>query len=184
MIGVLFVVRSLGVSYNEVVVALIERPGSYVPLRRFARLLALFTTAGLLLFLLPPARTLWFEGLSGLSPRLAALAQTSLWLAIPLPALAAYFSWFQGLVLHSRRTRCVTEAMIVFLCLLVAVLWAGVWWGRTPGLYFGMAAMVTAESGRTAWLWWRGSRARAEASADTTAKAGASGHPGAPEAKL
>jgi hypothetical protein len=164
--GIMFCVRSLGVSYNEVVVALAERAGAYVPLRRFTLGLALFTTLGLVVFVLPPARVLWFEGLSGLSPQLAALAQTSIWLALPLPALAAFFSWFQGLVLHSRHTRCVTEAMIVFLVVLVAVLWAGVWWGRTTGLYFGMAAMVIAESGRTGWLWWRSGGARAQASAD------------------
>jgi hypothetical protein len=166
--GVVFVVRSLGVSYNEVVVALIERAGSYAALRRFARGLAICTSAGLLLFVLPPARSLWFEGLSGLNPQLAALAQTSLWLSIPLPALAAYFSWFQGLVLHSRRTRCVTEAIIVFLVLLSAVLVLGVWWGRTTGLYFGVAAMVIAEIGRTAWLWARSGRARAAALAEST----------------
>lgn len=159
--GVTFLVRSFGVSYNEVVVALVERPRSYLPIRRFAFGLAGWTTLGLCVFLLPPVKTVWFEEVIGISPSLAAMVQKSIWLVLPLPAFACLQSWFQGMVLHGRRTRSVTEAVVVFLLVLAATLLVGVAWGAVAGLYVGAAALALAEGTRTLWLWWRSGRVRA-----------------------
>lgn len=47
--GLAFMFRSMGFAYNEVVVALLDHPGSTALLRRFANLLAVITTLGLIL---------------------------------------------------------------------------------------------------------------------------------------
>ena len=40
---------------------------------------------------------------------------TSLFLMLPMPALAVIQSYFQGVVLYSRRTRSITESVSIFL---------------------------------------------------------------------
>jgi hypothetical protein len=157
--GMIFMLRSLGIAYNEVVVALLDEPGSTGGLRRFTGLLGGGTTLIHLAITGTPLAGLWFGVVSGLSPDLAALAATGLWIALPLPVLNVLQSWFQGLILHDRRTSGITEAVIVFLASCTAMLWAGVLWGGATGLYVGLVAFVVATFLQTVWLWFRSRRA-------------------------
>jgi hypothetical protein len=158
--GVTFLVRSPGISYNEVVVALLDHPRAYLRLKRFTAGLCLGTTAVLLVFLIPPVGSLWFERATGLSSQLAAVARHSLLFAVPMPAIAVLQSWYQGMVLHSRRTRSITESVLVYLFVSGLVLLAGVVWGGAQGIYMGMAAVTAGELARTVWLRFRGGFAR------------------------
>ena len=153
--GVSFLVSSMGIAYNEVVVALLDEPGSVRNLRRFMALLAALTTVGLLLVVLTPLSAFWFERVSALTPELANLARRGVWLILPLPALAVLQSWYQGLILYGRRTRGITEAVVIFLVTSVVILWAGVMWGKVAGLYIGLAAFTLSTLAQTAWLWYR-----------------------------
>jgi len=101
-----------------------------------------------------PLSGIWFERISGLEPALASMAILGMWIALPMPALSVYQSWYQGVILHGRRTKGITEAVIVFLVTCSALLWAGVAWGRITGLYVGLAAFVTAMLLQTVWLWF------------------------------
>ncbi len=158
--GLIFMLRSLGIAYNEVVVALLDRPGAHAPLRRFTGLLAGLTTALLLLLAATPLSRLYFAGLSGLAPALAELARPALWLALPVPGLTALHSWFQGQLVNRRRTRGVTEAVALFLAA-AAVLWAGVLWGRVTGLYVAWVAFNLGAVVQAGWLWRRARQAAA-----------------------
>lgn len=153
--GLIFMLRSLGIAYNEVVVALLDEPQSASSLRRFAHLLAISTTLLLLGVVATPLAELWFGRISALSPPLMMLAQQALWLALPIPALSAIQSWYQGVIVHYRNTRGITEAVAVFLLTTSAVLAAGVAWGMVTGLYVGLAAFALANVAQTAWLWVR-----------------------------
>jgi hypothetical protein len=153
--GVSFLTRSAGIAYNEVVVALLDEPGSVRSLRRFMWLLATATTAFLLLVAATPLAGLWFERFSGLTPELANLARGGLWLVLPMPALSVLQSWYQGAILHSRRTGGITEAVVIYLVTSIALLWAGVTWGRVAGLYVGLGVFTLSSLAQTAWLWHR-----------------------------
>jgi hypothetical protein len=109
--GLLFVLRSLGIAYNEVVVSLLDRPGSVRALRRFALRLAALTSTALLLIALTPLGGLWFARVTALSAPLAQMASQSLFFALILPALSVYQSWYQGVLLHSRRTAGISESV-------------------------------------------------------------------------
>ena len=61
--GLIFILRSLGIAYNEVVVALLDECGAYPYLKRFADLLAATTTILLLVVTATPVSRLWFEGI-------------------------------------------------------------------------------------------------------------------------
>lgn len=153
--GLVFMLRSLGIAYNEVVVALLDKPHSSPSLRRFATLLTTLTTLMIVIIAATPLATIWFGRVSGLSPALVVLAQTSLWLALPLPGLNVMQSWYQGALVHIRSTRGVTEAMGIFLVITTAILSAGVAWGQIAGLYIGLVAFGAGSLTQTAWLWHR-----------------------------
>ncbi len=154
--GVSFVFRSFGFAFNEVVVALLDERGSFPALRRFAFLGAAATSVGLMAFLVPPVGDFWFHDVIGLPQGLAEVARTSLWFALPLPALSMLQSWLQGMVVHSRRTRLITEAVALSLFSMCSVLVAGVLGGGVVGLYVGVAALTVGDSIRTGLLAWRG----------------------------
>jgi hypothetical protein len=153
--GLVFMFRSLGVAYNEVVVALLSLPDSAARLRRFAGQLAGLTTAAIMLIAATPLAAFWFQGVTGLSPELVALARTGLWLTVPLPALTVLQSWYQGTLLYSRRTRGISEAVAVYLLVTALVLSVGVSRGQITGLYVGLAALTISTAAQTAWLWLR-----------------------------
>ncbi len=153
--GLSFMFRSFGVAYNEVVVALLDGPQTAAQLRRFALWMALGTTALLALVIATPLAYLWLRRVSALSAELTELARPALWLLLPLPALTVMQNWYQGVIVSSRRTQGITEAIVVFLTTCAAILWSGVAWGRAPGLHVGLAAFTIATSAQTGWLWLR-----------------------------
>ena len=149
--GLTFMLRSPGIAFNEVVVALLDQPRSYERLRRFAGVLAGAASLALVGIAATPLSRLWFERISGLSPQLGQMARESLWLFLLAPGLAALQSWFQGVLLNSRRTRVITESVVGFMLVCVLGLAMGVWWGRIPGIYIGAAAMSLAMLAQTTW---------------------------------
>jgi hypothetical protein len=153
--GFTFMSRSIGVAYNEVVVALLDEPLSTQSLRRFTGLLTGFSTTLVLIIALTPLSTLWFQVLSGLETGLADMAVLGLMIAVPTAGLSVLQSWYQGLILHGGRTRGITEAVIVFLVICTALLGTGVTWGRVTGLYWALAAFTIAMLMQTIWLWFR-----------------------------
>ncbi len=171
--GIVFIFRSLGMAYNEVVVARLEQPGAYRNLRRFAVLLAAGVTASLALIAGTPLAGVWFSGVSGLPPGLAAVGRSAMWASLPIPAFTVLQSWFQGALVHARRTRPVTEAIGLNLAA-VAVIFPiaigllaesggrpfdfGPWTlraGTVSGLSIVWAAFAVGNGVQTAWLWWR-----------------------------
>jgi TRAP-type C4-dicarboxylate transport system permease small subunit len=153
--GMIFILRSLGIAYNEVVVALLGERGASIYLRRFADLLAAGTTLALLIITATPLSSLWFSGITALQPELADMAQRALWLALPLPALSVLQSWCQGAILYSQHTKSITESVAVYLITSLVVLGAGVAVGNIPGLYIGILGLTLSVGAQTIWLWFR-----------------------------
>jgi hypothetical protein len=155
--GLVMTFRSVGFAFNEVVVALLDRPGAAAALRTFARRLALVTSGLLIAVAATPLGALWFSGLSALPKDLVPLAATALLLLVPMPALSVLQSWFQGTLVHAHRTRAVTEAMGALLLVIALVLAAGIAWQGAPGLEVASAAITLGYVTLVAWL---GVRAR------------------------
>jgi hypothetical protein len=159
--SVTFLLRSFGVAYNEVVVALIDEEGTAPTLRRVALALGAITSLALMLIAVTPLSRAWFGVVMGLSPTLTSLSRTAVLFALPLPALSVAQSWFQGLILHSRQTRGVTEAVVIYLVFSTTLLATGIALANAPGIYYGVLAMSVGELVRAAWLGWRSQRTRA-----------------------
>lgn len=153
--GVTFTLRSLGFAFNEVVVAHLDRWRPVPALRRVALVLSV-TTSGVLLFAAAtPLGTLWFERVSALPPDLATPAALCLWIMVPLPALAVWQSWWQGALVHSRRTRGVTESVVALMGATFLVLVVGVALQNATGVFYAAAAFMIGNAAQTAWLAWR-----------------------------
>ena len=100
------------------------------------------------------------------------MAIDGLWLSFLLPGLNVMQSWYQGVIVHSRRTRGISEALLIFLVVTVTVLWVGVKWGAIRGLYVGLVAFVAGSLVQAAWL-WRRSRPAIHAAESGTGENGA-----------
>ena len=153
--GLIFFFRSLGVAYNEVVVALLDKPFAYANLKRFAVILSLATTAALFLVAATPLSELWFIGVSALHPRIGAIAQRALWIALPLPALSVLQSWFQGLILSGKRTRGITESVAIYLIAYIVILMIGIKYSGFAGIYIALLGMMVSVIIQTISLWLR-----------------------------
>lgn len=153
--GLAFMFQSVGLAYNEVVVALLGQPGAKRALRRFVAVLSVGTGLGMLLFVVTPLGELWFGGVSGLSAPLTAMACGSLWITLPVAPLRAVQSWHQGLLVYAQRTRAITESVLVFLAVCVAVLWFGVRTQAWVGLDVALVGFSVGRFAQTMFLWWR-----------------------------
>ncbi len=150
--GLLFMIRSIGMAYNEVVVALLGRREAVENLGRFAAYLAAFSSMALILIALSPAAPFWFERVSGLSRPLSDLAQQGLLIALAWPALTVYTSWFQGAIVFGRQTRGITEAVVVYLVVSTALLIWGILWGEVAGLLIALGAAILGSLAQALWL--------------------------------
>jgi len=159
--GLIFVFRSLGLAYNEVVVALFERPGSKQALVRFTRVLTVVLTALLALLAVTPLGDVWFLHISGLPPALATLGAVGLIIAIALPGLGVFQSWYQGILVAIHRTRGISEAVGIALIGVLATIVTGIYFGTIPGLWVGMSAQLMGNVLQTLWLKWRCQKALA-----------------------
>ena len=153
--GLSFTMRSFGLAFKEVVVALLPRPESVQTLGRFAKLLATATSSLLILIAATPLANLWFADVAGLSPELTALGVSAIWLAIFMPALSVVESFFQGILVHGRQTKAITEAVLIYLMTSSTILMIGTYYGQLTGIYVGVTAVVTGLSLEAMWLWKR-----------------------------
>lgn len=155
-----YITRGFGGAYNEVVVTLLDERRATPALRRFGVGVGIAATGLLGLLMVPPVADAVFAGVLGLVEPLPHLVWTSLFFVLPLPLVAVSQSYFQGVILNSRRTRSITESVLVFLAVVGALLAGGVLWGRVTGLYYAVAAFTIGELLRITWLWLRSRSAR------------------------
>ena len=153
--GLIFMLQSVGIALNEVVVTYLDQPHAARYLRRFTLILVGATTSLLLIIVATPLSQLWFSRVAALEAPLVEMARIGLLLALPMPAVGALQSWFQGAILHSRRTRGITESVGVYMVTVGTLLLAGVAYGQITGLYAGMVAFASGMILQTAWLWFR-----------------------------
>jgi len=153
--GLLFIFRSFGIAYNEVVVILIEKSNSYFSLKKYALILVSLTTGLLLLFTATPLSTIWFQYITALPSSLIPLANTALWLSLLIPGANAFQSWYQGIILYSGKTRGIPEAVFIFLTVTIITYLIGIYLINLPGLYIGVIGFSLGMVSQAAWLKFR-----------------------------
>ncbi|MBN1335719.1 MAG: hypothetical protein JXB39_07140 [Deltaproteobacteria bacterium] len=157
VMGFLFLFRGPGIAAAEVVVALLPRPGAAASLRRFSWIAAGGLSGMFLAVIATPLDAIWMSKISGLTPALGAFACAALPWLVAVPGLTVLQNAVQGVLVHRRRTRAVTESVAAFLVVNLALLGLGVFAARWAGLPVGLIALAAGTLAQAAWL---GLRAR------------------------
>ena len=160
--GIIFIFRSFGVAYNEVVVALMEKKGMSVYLRQFATLLSVGMTVVLALIIFTPASDFLFVKVNALPVHYANFAVKAFAMAIIIPCLATLQSWYQGAILFGKQTRGIPEANVISITAGLIVFVIGYFLKDVSGIYVGMAAYLMTNIMQTLWLWVRSRTVMAE----------------------
>jgi O-antigen/teichoic acid export membrane protein len=122
-----FLFRSFGLSYQEVVIALMrEKKRDYIPLRNFAFFMGLAVTGGIALIAFTPLAEIWFRNISGLSLELASFAYFPTQLLVFLPALAVLISFQRSILVAVRKTAPISHATAIEVAMIIAVLYIGI----------------------------------------------------------
>lgn len=141
--GLAFVFRSLGLSYQEVTIALIgESAENFVKIRNFAVGIAVAATAGLGIIAFTPLAEIWFRSVVGLSPELAELALLPTRIATALPALTVLMAFQRALLVSSRLTRPLTAATVVEVAAIAAILSVAIFRFDVMGAIAATSALV------------------------------------------
>ena len=121
--GLTFLFRALGLSYQEVGIALFgDRWEQYRPIRNFGWMLAGFAAGGLGLIVFTPLAAVWFGGVSGLSPELTAFALLPAQILALLPAGSVWICFQRAVLVHARQTAPITWAGILEVTVVVLLL--------------------------------------------------------------
>ena len=121
--GLTFLFRALGLSFQEVGIALFgDRWEQYRPIRNFGWMLAAFAAGGLGLIVFTPLAAVWFEDVSGLSPELAAFALLPAQILALLPAGSVWICFQRAVLVHARQTAPITWAGIFEVAVVVVLL--------------------------------------------------------------
>lgn len=155
--GVVFLLRSTGVAFNEVSVRHAGDPGAARRTMQFAWIAGGIFSGIMVVFAATPISTWWFADVTGLSPELTRLARDATWWAVLMPLLSFLHSGWQGRLLHTGRTRAITEAVVLFLLVTAVAIGAAVLWKGAPGAGATLGAMTLGAIAQAAWL-WRASR--------------------------
>ncbi len=148
-----FIFRALGLSYQEVAIALIGKRFEQVrKLARFALGLGLASTAGIALIAFTPLAYVWFETISGLTRELTLFALPPTRILTPLPFLSVILSYQRGILVQGRRTRPITLATAIEVTSIVAVLAALIGWLDLVGATAAAIAFVAGRLASTGYL--------------------------------
>lgn len=143
-----FIFRSLGLSFQDAVIALIGRGrDGYPELARFAVVMGSGATLVLAAIAFTPLSSLWFETISGLTPELASFAIPAARLLTPIPLLGVWLSLQRGVLMKGRRTGPITWASGAEVATIAVVFVIG---ARAAGMVGVTAAFTALLAGRAA----------------------------------
>ena len=125
--ALVFIFRAVGLSYQEVVIALMGwQKERYENLRKFGYVLAGILSGGLALVAFTPLAKIWYQSVSGLSINLSEFAYLPTQILVFLPGFTALISWQRAMMVYLKRTSPVSwataiEVLIMGLVLVITV---------------------------------------------------------------
>ena len=138
-----FIFRSVGMSFQEVGIALLgERGEHYRELRNFVFGLAVFSSAALAIVAYTPLVTVWYRDVAGLPPELVELALAPTRILVILPAITVLISFQRALLINARNTSPLGGATLTEIAGIASVLFVGIWWYNMIGVYVAALALV------------------------------------------
>jgi len=122
-----FIFRSIGLSYQEVAIAVMARSERNIrPAALFAMLLAGGGSVTMALIAFTPLAWIWYRDVSGLSTELTRFAILPTQILTLLPALSVLLSFQRSILVHGRATGPLTWATVIEVGGIVGALWLGI----------------------------------------------------------
>lgn len=153
-----FIFRSGGIAFQEVGIVLGSHDAvTRENLRKTALLLGGLSSLALALIAFTPLEHLWFQQVTGLTPRLADYAVWPIRILVMLPALDFLLSLQRSKWISARRPGVVTIATTLEGTGLALTLVSTVGGLNMTGAVAGAIAMIAGRLSANGYLWWRGS---------------------------
>jgi hypothetical protein len=153
--SLVFIFRSLGLSYQEVVIALISRSKeNYVTVRNFAAILGLFCLFMMGLIAFTPLSHIWFSKISGLSRDLADFAVLPTSIMTILPASTVLISFQRGILVNHKLTNPITYATALEVGLILISLTLMLTNSLFPGAVIAAISLVIGRISSTLFLFF------------------------------
>ncbi len=148
-----FIFRSLGLSYQEVVIALSDKEGiNYKSLKKFAIILSSVLVGILALISFSPLADLWFHNISGLSNELTMFTRIPLMIMAIFPMLTVLISFQRAILVDAKKTKPITFATAIEFCTIVLALIVGVKFLSLVGVIAATVAFVIGRIGANIYL--------------------------------
>lgn len=151
--SLVFIFRSLGLSYQEVVITLIgEKMEGYKSLRNFAVITGGIATLMLLVIAYTPLAHTWFQDVSGLTNDLAQFALLPLQIFAFIPALTFFISFERATLVFTRKTKPITVATAIEVVGIILTLFVMMNVIHIPGAVAAASAYIIGRIGSTSYL--------------------------------
>jgi hypothetical protein len=151
--SLVFIFRSLGLAYQEAVIALIgDEQEGFVPLRTFGTLLSFAVAIGLSLIAWTPLAEVWFRDVSGLTDELAAFALIPTRILAVIPGLTAILSFQRAVMVIRSTTNRVTWATIIEVVGTIIVMWTAISVFDAVGAIAAASALLIGRIGANLYL--------------------------------
>lgn len=142
--SLVFIFRSLGLSYQEVVIALMNlNKKNFDKLVDFSRYLGIFVFVSLSLIVFTPVLNFWFKTVSGLTMELTGFSILPTRIMVILPVLTVLISYQRAILVYVRGTDPIKWASLIEIILILAVLYTTIYIYKIPGAVSAALAYIT-----------------------------------------
>lgn len=141
-----FIFRSLGLSYQEVGIALLgDKNQNFKVLRKFVQKLAYITSLSLAVVVFTPIIYFWYKFITGLSDELIDFALFPTSIFVLMPALTAIFFWQTSVLIKHKKTFNISVSTAIELCVIVLCFIVNIYIFKTVGIVSAAIAIVVAK---------------------------------------
>jgi hypothetical protein len=153
--SLVFIFRSIGLSFQEVGIALLEKNNNaFKLLRNFAFGLGIVLVCLLAFITLTPFSNIWFHKISGLSSGLAIFAKFPAQIATLLPGLTVLISLQRALLINSKKTKPITIASSIEVISIFIILFVSIVAFNLIGAIAAFAALIVGRLFANGYLVW------------------------------
>lgn len=154
----LFIARSGSLALNEVVVSMLDQPGSVKLLKKFAVTIGLSFSSFVIIIGITSLAPIWFGGIMGLEADMAERARVAFLLGLPTVGIVGMISWYQGILLVARKTTGIPESVVISLTATTLIFIAGILDASYDGVFVTVMALTGGFAAQSAWLFFRSRR--------------------------
>jgi hypothetical protein len=149
----IFIFRSVGLSFQEVGIALVEKGGeNFIKIRNYARFLGGTVFVLLAIIAFTPLSNIWFGEISGLKPELIKLTIIPLYILLLMPTLSVILNFERSMLVKAEFTKPITAATSIEIISIVITMYITISIFDFIGIYAASLAFVVGRALSVAYL--------------------------------